>query len=435
MQRLIQSGLMFGNLVHVGSPALVERYNRALKHLTGKTTALTDFYVDISGYSPEIGFELDDPLYLNHAGVNRQFILLTVDQKRAPLLEASFSTSRSILRHFIDENEPALFALTARDAVAGELVNSVYTIDQPADLLKIRSVRIEADTTVGTIALAQKLDAKVETFMTQPDAWFDDVLIADMVALASETGDVVRDPVHLKEMTFQQSNYWTAHFGGLYLFQGVEHPALIATGDKSQLDDLPISHVFDLTQRTQIAKFLELNSLVEPIVKARGVDASAVLRQKMDFILVDALAGADVALKGRSRAQMRRLARDHAGKLPAEFHSLAALLRWAEDGGPWPSISSEDPAYFYTIRAADHADSELVNMLLSEVSPKDIRQLYICNKPLFYKHFAQWSDTKKIYAVEFLLREYQTDKVGARAALFGFEPAMEEEVTRVGPWG
>ena len=85
MNRLVKSGLMFGNLVHVASPALVERYNRALKHLTGKETALEDFYIDISGYSPEVGHELGDPLYLNHAGVNRQFILLTTEQKRAPL--------------------------------------------------------------------------------------------------------------------------------------------------------------------------------------------------------------------------------------------------------------------------------------------------------------------------------------------------------------
>ena len=34
MKRLIQKGLMFGNLFHVASPALVERYNRALEHLT-----------------------------------------------------------------------------------------------------------------------------------------------------------------------------------------------------------------------------------------------------------------------------------------------------------------------------------------------------------------------------------------------------------------
>ena len=36
MNRLIKSGLMFGNLVHVSSPALVERYNRALRHLIGQ---------------------------------------------------------------------------------------------------------------------------------------------------------------------------------------------------------------------------------------------------------------------------------------------------------------------------------------------------------------------------------------------------------------
>ena len=43
MIRLIQRGLMYGNLFHVASPALVERYNRALKHLTNQTTSLTDF--------------------------------------------------------------------------------------------------------------------------------------------------------------------------------------------------------------------------------------------------------------------------------------------------------------------------------------------------------------------------------------------------------
>ena len=39
MKRLISAGLMFGNLIEVSSPQLVDRYNRALKHLTGKQTA------------------------------------------------------------------------------------------------------------------------------------------------------------------------------------------------------------------------------------------------------------------------------------------------------------------------------------------------------------------------------------------------------------
>ncbi len=435
MNRLISSGLMFGNLFHVASPALVERYNRALVHLTGKQTALADFYIDISGYSPEIGFELEDPLYLNHDGVNRQFILLSTAQKYAPLLEAKFSTCRGILRQFISENEAALFALTARDAVAGELVNSVFNLSDPARLLDIRRITIEADTTGGAIRQAAKLDAKVNRFLNEEDAWFDDVLIAEMIELAEETGDIVRNPVHLKDMSFEQGNFWTAHYGGAYLFQDVKHPAILTSGDKAPFHAVDVEHVFDMTQRSHIARFLDLNGLVEPIVKARSVDSSAVLRQKMDFILVDALADSDVALKGRSRGEMRRLARDHIGELPEEFHALAALLNWAEGGGAWPSITSDNPVYFYTLRAADHKDAELVNMLLAELTTRDFRQLFICHKPLFYEKFSDFSDAKKDYVVEFLRNEYQTDKAGARTALFGHEPSMEEEVRRVGPWG
>ena len=445
MNRLIKSGLMFGNLIHVGSPALVERYNRALKHLTGKTTALTDFYVDISGYSPEVGHELGDPLYLNHAGVNRQFILLTTQQKTAPLLDAKFSTSRSILRQFIEDNESALFALTARDAVAGELVNSVYDMSTPARLFDIRRVTIEADTTGGAIKQAAKLDAKVNEFLNREDAWFDDVLIAEMIGLAGETGDIVRNPVTLKEMSFEQRNFWADHFGGVYLFQEMDHPAMITGGDKDAFENLPVKYVFDLEDRNRIAKFFDYNDLVEPVVKARGIDAGAILRQKMDFILVDALADSGTTLKGRTRTDMRRLARQNADKLPEEFHALAALVNWAENGGAWPSITSDHPAYFYTLRAADHPDADLINMVLSALGPKDIRQLFICHKPLFYRTYAGWSDTKKEYVVEFLLNEYQVDKLGTRAALFGREAPMEEtrpqrpgrdeHVSRVGPWG
>ena len=441
MNRLIKSGLMFGNLIHVSSPALVERYNRALKHLTGKTTALNDFYIDISGYSPEIGFELDDPLYLNHAGVNRQFILLTTDQKTAPLLDAKFSTSRGILRQFIEENENALFALTTRDAVAGELINSVYDMSAPLRLFDIRRVTIEADTTSGAVRQAQKLREKTARFLAEEDAWFDDVLIAEMIALAGETGDVVRNPLKLKEMSFDQRNFWSEHFGGVYLFQQMDHPALITAGDKDVLDDLPIKYVFDLTQRNRIAKFFEYNDLVEPVVKARGVDSGAILRQKMDFILVDTLADEGIALTGLSRTDMRRLARTHASILPEEFHILAALVNWVENDGPWPRIASDHPGYFYTLRAADHPDADLVNMLLAQLAPKDIRQLFICHKQLFYQHYASWPTHKKGYVVDFLLREYQVDKAGARDALFGHEPPMEEPkpaaptVRRVGPWG
>ncbi|NOD94841.1 hypothetical protein GS636_18765 [Ruegeria sp. HKCCD4884] len=440
MIRLIEKGLMFGNLVHISSPALVERYNRALQHLAGKATALTDFHVDISGYSPEVGIELEDELYLNPNGVNRQFILLTTEQKRAPLLNVKFSTSRDILREFIEINEAQLFALTATDAVAGELVNSVFKLTTPRDLLNLRKIEIEADTAGGTLRKAQQLAGMVERFKTEEDAWFDDVLIAKMIETAKETGDVTRNPVRLRHTDFEQRNFWTAHFGGLYLFPDLDHPAAICMGEKP--DDLPIKYTFDPSQRNQIAKFLDYNDLVEPIVKARGVDAAAILQQKMDFLTVDAAADADVDLTGLDRSDMRRLARNHLDRLPEAYHGLAQLLRWASDGGSWPRITSDHPAYFYTLRAADTPNRDLVNMLLSELAPLDPRQMFICHKELFYRTYSGWPERKKAYVADFLAREYQVDKQGARAALFGHEPDMsgndrvsDDIIARVGPWG
>lgn len=445
MKRLIQKGLMFGNLIHIDSPALVDRYNRALLHLTGKPTTLRDFHIDISGYSPEVGDELDDHLYLNQGGVNRQFILLTTEQKRCPLLGAKFSTSRDILRRFIEENEAQLFALTATDAVAGELVNSVFAVTTPARLFDIRQITVEADTTAGTLRHADELARMVDRFRSEEDAWFDDVLIADMITLAGKTGDITRNPVRLTHTEYRQGNFWTAHFDGLYVFQDLDHPAVIAPNGKEGLDDLPIKYVFDARERNRIAKFLDYNDLVEPIVKARGVDAAAILRQKIDFIVIDAAASAGEDLTGLTRADMRRLARQGRDRLPPEYDGLAKLLNWAEAGGKWPRISSEHPSYFYTLRAADTPDKDLVNMMLAELTPLDVRQLYICNKPLFYRLYATWPDAKKAFVADFLEREYQVDKAGARAALYGHEPDMagdapppdaaEDLIRRVGPWG
>ncbi|WP_293574748.1 DUF6638 family protein [Phaeobacter sp.] len=445
MKRLIQQGLMFGNLFHVAAPALVERYNRALTHLTGKTTALADFHVDISGFSPEIGDELGDDHYLNHAGVNRQFILLTTEQKHCPLLNVKFSTSRDILRRFIEVNERQLFALTATDAVAGELVNSVFDISTPAKLFDLRKIRVEADTTRGTLRQAEKLAGLVDRFKGEEDGWFDEALIAQMIDIAKQTGDVTRNPVRLQHVVFEQGNFWTAHFDGLYVFQDVPHPAVIASVTKPE--DLPVPVVMDMSERNRIAKFLDLNRLVEPVVRARGIDGAAILRQKMGFLAISVLAKKGVDIAGKSRSDLRRLAARHAEDLPAAFEGLAALVRWSENGGAWPRIRSDDPAYFYSLRAADTPHRDLVNMLLAELTPLDFRQLFICHKEEFYRRYRSWPEAQKAHVVAYLAREYAADKAGARTALFGHDgapdragaaPARSDRralLDRVGPWG
>jgi hypothetical protein len=227
----------------------------------------------------------------------------------------------------------------------------------------------------------------------------------------------------------------------------VEHPAAIVTAGREKIGPLPIKYVMGFSDRAAIAKFLSLNDLVEPIIEARGIDAAAILHQKMDFMVAEVAASLGEDLSGASRRDLRRLGRHHAAQLPEAWQGLAALVRWAEEDGPWPRISSDHDSYFYTLRAKAHADTELVNMLLAELCPLDIRQLFICHKEAFYRTYATWPDKKKDYVVDFLDREYQVDKAGTRAALFGHEAPLEEPpapekprrqddlIARVGPWG
>lgn len=87
-------------------------------------------------------------------------------------------------------------------------------------------------------------------------------------------------------------------------------------------------------------------------------------------------------------------------------------------------------------------------MLLSELCPLDVRQLFMCHKTAFYASYASyasyatWPEEKRAYVVDFLDREYQVDKAGTRAALFGYDAPMAEPAPRkrdmidaVGPWG
>lgn len=441
MKTLIEKGLMFGNLIRVNSTAWVGLYNRALKKITGKETALSEFHIDLSGYSPEIGDELNDMDYLRPDGGNRQFILLTTEQKTAPMLNADLSVMRDVLRAFITDNESQLFSLTARDAVVGEVDAQVWQVSGPADLLSIRQLKISADTTGNHVAESDKLTALIEKFRSEPNAWWDDVLIARMIEQAQVTGDVLRNPVHLQKTDFEVPDFWTDEFGGVYVLRSPREAAMIFADPAQKVQSHGIK-VMDLTQRNDIAAWLARNALAEPIISARGADAAPILRQKIDFVLVDAATRLGIDTGTMGRAELRRAAARMGNQLPPEIRGLAALLRYAEQGGDWPVIDSSDPAYFYAIRATPGPARDLINRLLSELAPNDVRQMFITHKPLFYRLYQTWDEAKREYVAEFLAREYQIDKQGTRDALFGPEPGMAEPGATgaaapapAGPWG
>ncbi|WP_282605952.1 DUF6638 family protein [Pelagibius sp. Alg239-R121] len=426
MLRLIERGLMYGNLVEVSSPTQVKRYNAALEKLIGRRSELESFHIDLSGFSPEVGDEFGDNNYLNPNGCNRQFILLTLAQATCPLVGAKFSSSRSILKQFIEDNRPVLFALTARDAVMGELVNSVYRIDTAADLLTIRTIRVEANTPRALVSDAEALKKRVEEFLESDTDWWDEDVLDEMVALAGRVGDVTRHPVTPTETLYRKGNFFTSHLGGLYVFRDAAQPALIHCDPAfdSSSTDLPAISIDD---STAVAEFLLANRLVESVFEARGLDERGLLRQRLDFILVDHLASTDQPgdLEKLTRDDLRSAVHRHLDALPEEFHQIAATLRTIDQGSGRSELAPEEPSYFYHLRSKSHIDRDLVNHLLAHLTPLDVRQLFICNKDRFYLSYRQWGDAKRTYVAEFLAKEYAIDKRGVRESLYGPEPGMD----------
>ena len=213
------------------------------------------------------------------------------------------------------------------------------------------------------------------------------------------------------------------------MFRDTQTPTIIAREMVEGLSDLPIENILTFEQRDDIASFLRDEGLSELIVQRKQDSAAAIIKQKIDFITLTRAAELGHDLKGITRRNIRMLERRYAGDMPQEFHGLMEVWRWASMGGEVPKIGPAHPAFFYALRSSQHRDRDLVNMLLSDLSRMDFRQLFICHKPLFYDAYRSWAEPKKDYVVKFLAAEYAIDKAGAREALFGNEPKMDDPVT------
>ncbi len=329
--------------------------------------------------------------------------------------------------------------------MCGELQGSVYAVDTPAKLFDIRQVTVEADTIGGHVADATKLAALIERFRREPDGWRDEALIAEMIGLARRTGDVTRVPISLPAMTFEQGNFWTSLFGGVYVFRSVKFPAAISRLPMTSLGKVPIPQVMDFTHRNHIADWLDRNQLVEPIVQARGADAGRSCGRRWISSCWMPPTGWGSRWATRGGQSCARSAFRIGSALPEEFLGLAAILRWVE-GGALAEDFQRAPGLFLFASGAGGARPRSGEHALSELAPMDVRQMFITHKERFYEDYATWSAAKQTHVADFLAREYQVDREGAREALFGPEPRMDElarpemqagpkPVRGAGPWG
>ena len=134
MKRLYENELIYGRLLTIDQPHLIERYNKALKAFGIKPTELTVFNIDKTGFSPQVAEELGDYDYLDPNGINRRFIILTPSQVSLPVVHTRFSNTDALMYEFYSDNMRVINALTIKDVIYGEIEDNVSEIPAFLDI-------------------------------------------------------------------------------------------------------------------------------------------------------------------------------------------------------------------------------------------------------------------------------------------------------------
>lgn len=425
MNRLLEAELIYGRLLAVTEPHLVARYNKALSGFGLKATALTEFDIDMTGFSPQIAAELGDKDYLDPNRVNRRFVILTPEQESLPVVHTSFSNTAGLMHEFFTANARAINAVTIKDALYGEIEDSVATVESLEDLLSINEVQFRVLSAEDLLGKAGELRQLADRLQSEPNAWRDDALLNRMVELAKLTGDIRQNVLVPDKLVFRHDAFWANHFGGTYVF--VDDKATTVICDPSapgfrrsrpwQVSYISIkdpAQIFDFLAKTGRIELPRASWVADSGLYALRAEMAAIglaysSDPIMDFSKVDA-----VWLQTFLHRNAESVARD------GTYPFLQEMTRAIAATGSLRIAEVAPALRFLLIRARpDHPDQWLTNRLISQMTPFDFVSRFIFDKQGFYDAYEGFSDGFREFVVSRLSQTYLQDKAGFRKRLYG----------------
>ncbi|MCJ8052684.1 hypothetical protein GB928_021435 [Shinella curvata] len=425
MKRLLEAELIYGRLLPVDEPHLVERYNKALDGFGIKRTALTSFRIDMTGFSPEIADELGDRDYLDPNRVNRRFVIMTPEQVNLPVVHTSFSNTAALMHEFFSANARAINAITIRDALYGEIEDSVSVVNDIDDLLSINEVRFKVLSAENMLGKAGELRTLVDRLKTVPNAWADDAMLNRMVDLAKQTGDIRQNALVPDQLVFRHEAYWANHFGGVYVFLDDKTTTVICDPTVPgfrRSRPWQVSYIA-LDDPKRIFEFLVSTKRLE-LPRASWVEQSGLFQHRADMTVVNLVNQGDPTtdIEKADRIWLQTWMHRNADLVARDgtYPFLQEAIRTVAATGEIKINEVPADKRFLLVRAApDHPDQWLVNRLISQMVPYDFVSRFVFDKQGFYAAYEQYSEKFRAYVVATLTRTYLQDKAAFRRKLFG----------------
>ena len=422
---LRENDLIYGRLLTVDEPHLVERYNKAMTAFGLAPTKLKSFRIDRTGFSPEIAEECGDDDYLDPNEVNRRFIILTPSQIDLPVVHTAFSNTSQLMFEFMTRNQRAVDALTIKDVIYGEIEDSVSKVEDIEDLLSINQVEFKVLSAEDVLGKAAELGKLADRLKQEPDAWRDDAMLSRMVELAKICGDIRENALVPDQVIFRHNAYWTSHFGGLYVFVDPDRTTVIADPAAPGFRRSRPWQVSYLSIRDADAvfRFLASTGRIE-LPRASWIESSGYLEHRAEMVVRGLIRDAepDRNLSELDKVWLQGWIHGHADLIAGDgnFPFLNAAKREIEQAGQLKIDEVFPQQRFLVVRARpDHPDAWLTNRLISDFVPSDFVSRYVFDKQGFYKDWDGFSPAWRAHVVDVLKTTYLKDKAGFRARLYG----------------
>ena len=421
---LRENDLIFGRLLTVDEPHLIERYNKAMTAFGLKPTKLKSFQIDRTGFSPEIAEECGED-YLDPNEVNRRFIILTPSQISLPVVHTAFSNTSQLMFEFMSANQRAIDALTIKDVIYGEIEDSVSKVEDIEDLLSINQVEFKVLSAEDVLGKAAELATLTDRLKQEPDAWRDDAMLKRMVELAKVCGDIRENALVPDQVIFRHNAYWTSHFSGLYVFVDPDMTTVIsdpAAPGFRRSRPWQVSYL-SIRDADAVFRFLASTGRIE-LPRASWIEQSGYLEHRAEMVVRGLIRDAEPKrnLSEVDKVWLQTWIHAHADLIARDgnFPFLNAAKREIKQVGQL-KIDDVAPAQrFLVVRAKpDHPDAWLTNRLISDFVPSDFVSRYIFNKQGFYRDYEGFSQGWRAHVVDVLKTTYLKDKVGFRARLYG----------------
>jgi len=425
MKLLLEAELIYGRLLPIDEPHLVERYNKALDGFGMRRTQLSRFRIDMTGFSPEIADELGDRDYLDPNRVNRRFIIMTPEQVNLPVVHTSFSNTAALMHEFFSANARAINAITIRDALYGEIEDSVSVVNDIDDLLSINEVRFKVLSAEDMLGKAAELRGLVDRLKTVPNAWSDDAMLNRMVDLAKQTGDIRQNALVPDQLVFRHDAYWANHFGGVYVFLDDKTTTVICDPTVPgfrRSRPWQVSYIA-LDDHKRIFDFLASTGRLE-LPRASWVEPSGLFQHRADMTIVNLVNQTDPTtdLEKMDRIWLQTWMHRNAALVARDgtYPFLQEAIRTVAATGEIKIADIAPERRFMLVRAAPaHPDQWLVNRLISQMVPYDFVSRFVFDKQGFYTAYDQYSEKFRAYVVATLTRTYLQDKAAFRRKLYG----------------